>query len=222
MKEARKRKQEKKKRQRTAKKQRPRYPDIKSIIKGYHSDSDDEDAQPLRFSPPEAYTPLPRTYAEFQASASACSGHPHWDLCSILEYNSWTKEWLWTERLGHYLPEHFIPQTQPLFNCPQHILIYTQHLLYDNLLPPVTTQTIEVLHDTGAPISMLPAQFTFALSNVRPCLHRISGWFKGGEQDNNEIGEFHALLTLDSGETTRAIMPEAILAPAATTNKVCV
>ena len=65
---------------------------------------------------------------------------------------------------------------------------------------------------------LLPAQFTFAWSNVRPCLHRISGCFKGGEQDNNEIGEFHALLTLDSGETTRAIIPEAILAPAATTN----
>jgi hypothetical protein len=65
---------------------------------------------------------------------------------------------------------------------------------------------------------MLPAQFTFAWTNVRPCLHRISGCFKGGEQDHNEIGEFHALLTLDSGETTRAIIPEAILAPAATTN----
>jgi hypothetical protein len=50
------------------------------------------------------------------------------------------------------------------------------------------------------------------------CLHRISGCFKGGEQDNNEIGKFHALLTLDSSETTRAIIPEAILAPAATTN----
>jgi hypothetical protein len=92
--EARKRKQEKKKRQRTAKRQRPRYPDINPIIKGYGSDSDDEDALPLHISPPEAYTPLPRTYAEFQASASAYSGHPHWDLCSPLEFYSWTKEWM--------------------------------------------------------------------------------------------------------------------------------
>ena len=125
---------------------------------------------------------------------------------------------MWTEKLGHYLPEHFSTQTQPLVNCPQHVLLDTQHLLYENPLPPVTTQTIEVLHDTGASISMLPAQFTFAWSNVRPCLHCISGCFKGGEQDNNEIGEFHALLTLDSGETIHAIIPEAILAPAATTN----
>jgi hypothetical protein len=34
----------------------------------------------------------------------------------------------------------------------------------------------------------------------------------------NEIGEFHALLTLDSGETTRVIIPEAILVSTATTN----
>jgi hypothetical protein len=216
--EARKRKQEKKNRQRTAKRQRPRYPDIKPIIKGYDSDSDDEDALPLHISPPEAYTPLPRTCAEFQASASAYSGHSHWDLCSPLEFYSWTKEWMWTEKFGPYLPEHFSTPTQPLFNCPQHVLLDTQHLLYENPLPPVTTQTIEVLHDTGASVSMLPAQFTFTWSNVRPCLHHISGCFKGGEQDNNEIGEFHALLTLDSGETTRAIIPEAILAPAATTN----
>jgi hypothetical protein len=84
MKEARKRKQEKKKRPHNAKRQRPRYPDIKLIIKGYHS---------------EAYNPLPRTYAEFQASASAYSGPPHWDLCSPQEYYTWTKYWLWTEKL---------------------------------------------------------------------------------------------------------------------------
>jgi hypothetical protein len=100
MKEARKRK-EKKKRQRTAKRQRPKYPDIKPIIKGYDSDSDDEDATPLHIGTPEACTPLPRTYAEFQASASAYSSHPHWDLCSPLKFYSWTKEWLWTETLGH-------------------------------------------------------------------------------------------------------------------------
>jgi hypothetical protein len=77
------------------------------------------------------------------------------------------------------LPLHIRPP-EALVNCPQHVLLDTQHLLYENPLPLVTTQTIEVLHDTGASISMLPAQFTFAWSNVRPCLHGISGCFKGG------------------------------------------
>jgi hypothetical protein len=94
MKMARKRKQEKKKRQRNAKRRRPRYPDIKPARKGYNIDSDDEDSQPLSLSPPEAYTPLLRTYAEFQASSSAYSGHPHWNLCSPKEYYIWTKDWL--------------------------------------------------------------------------------------------------------------------------------
>jgi hypothetical protein len=125
IKEARKRTQEKKKRQRTAKRQRPRYPDIKPIIKGYDSDSDDKDAPPFHISPPAAYIPLPRAYTEFQAAASAYSGHPHWDLCSPKKYYTWTKDWLWTEKLGHYLPEHFTPQTQPLFNC--HNTFYSTH-----------------------------------------------------------------------------------------------
>jgi hypothetical protein len=92
MKEARKRKQEKKKRQRIAKRQHPRYPDIKPIMKGYDSDSDDEGAPTLHISPPAAYIPLPRTYTEFQATASAYSGHPNWDLCSPKEYYTWTKD----------------------------------------------------------------------------------------------------------------------------------
>jgi hypothetical protein len=57
MKEARKRKQEKKKRQRTEKRQRPRYPDIKPIIKGYDSDSDDEDAPPPSHKPTRGLHP---------------------------------------------------------------------------------------------------------------------------------------------------------------------
>ncbi len=97
-------------------------------------------------------------------------------------------------------------------------MLDTQHLLYPNPNQMVKTQPIEVLHDTGASISMLPAEYSFAWTNVRPCLHRISGCFKEGEHNENEIGEFHALLTLDSGETQRAIISEAILAPAYKTN----
>ncbi len=93
-----------------------------------------------------------------------------------------------------------------------------QHLLYANPHQLVKPQPIEVLHDTGASISMLPAEYPFAWTNVRPCLHRISDCFKGGKHNENEIGEFHVFLTLDSGETQRAIIPEAILAPTHKTN----
>ena len=60
---------------------------------------------------------------------------------------------------------------------------------------------------------MLPADFTSAWTNVRPSLHRLSGCFKGGEQQNNEIGEFHALITLDSGETQRAFYSRSYSCP---------
>jgi hypothetical protein len=110
----------------------------------------------------------------------------------------------------------YLPDT--LINCPQHILLDTQHLLYENPQPTSLPQTIEVLHDTGASISMLPADFSSAWTNVRPSLHRLSGCFKGGEQQDNEIGEFHALITLDSGKTQRAIIPKAILVPSHKSN----
>ncbi len=129
------------------------------------------------------------------------SRHP-----TSLVIHTWTKDWKWTATLGHYLPEHFLTQHDTLINCPQHVILDTQHLLYENPLPPVTTQTIEFLHDTGASISMLPAQFTFSWTNVHPCLHRISGCFKGGEQDNNEIGEFHALVTENSTPSSLSIL----------------
>jgi hypothetical protein len=131
----------------------------------------------------------------------------------------WTQGWDWAQELGHFLPEHFLPLPDTVVNCPQHILLDTQHLLYENPNTPSLPQTIEVLHDTGASISMLPADFSSSSwTNIRPSLHRLSGCFKGGEQQDNEIGEFHALITLDSGETQRAIIPEAILVPSHKTN----
>ncbi len=74
--------------------------------------------------------PLPRTYADFLATASAYSGHPAWDLCSPQEFYLWTKGWEWTPELGHFLPEHFLLLPDTITNCPQHTLLDTQHLLY--------------------------------------------------------------------------------------------
>ncbi len=142
-------------------------------------DSDEDHDTDMTSSPPTRYPPLPRTYADFTAHASAYSDHPAWDLCSPKEFYLWTQGWNWTQDLGHFLPENFLPLPDVVVNCPQHILLDTQHLLYANPNPPSLPQTIEVLHDTGASISMLPADFSSAWTNVRPSLHRLSGCFKG-------------------------------------------
>ncbi len=43
---------------------------------------------------------------------------------------------------------------------------------------------------------------------------RIEGCFKGvGTNQDTQIGEFHALMTLDSGEVRRAIIPQTIVLP---------
>ncbi len=83
---------------------------------------------------------------------------------------------------------------------------------------PQHTYTIDILHDTGAPISMLPSDFDFAWTYIRDCLHTISGCLKGTKEKYNQIGEFHSLITLATGETCRAIVPEAILIPSSRTN----
>jgi hypothetical protein len=67
---------------------------------------------------------------------------------------------------------------------------------------------------------MMPAQYTHARTNSRPCLHTLTGCFNGQSEFNLMIGEFHALLTLDSGEMKRIIIPECvqILAGRSSTN----
>jgi hypothetical protein len=77
---------------------------------------------------------------------------------------------------------------------------------------------IDVIFDTGAAITMLPGEYTEAWTNLRPCLHKITGCFSGVEQDNNYIGEFHAILTTDDGEAIRVIIPEAISVPQGVSN----
>jgi hypothetical protein len=177
-------------------------------------DDSDEDHDTDMAYPPTSTLPSPPSYlCRLHGYGISTLRPSRWDLCSPKEFYLWTQGWDWTQVLGHFLPEHFLPPTDTLANCPQHIRLDTQHLLYENPQPTSLPQTIEVLHDTGASISMLPADFSSAWTNVRPSLHRLSGCLKGGEQQDNEIGEFHALITLDSGETQRAIIPEAILVP---------
>ena len=68
--------------------------------------------------------------------------------------------------------------------------------------------------DTGATFTMLPGDYDFAWTNRSPCLHIIEGCFKGGGTNKDtEMGEMHALITLDNGEVRRAIIPQAIALP---------
>jgi hypothetical protein len=80
---------------------------------------------------------------------------------------------------------------------------YTKTPILDTSKPH-HTYTINVLHGTGASISMLPSDFNFAWTDIRDCLHTISGCLKGTKEKYNQIGEFHSLITLDTGETCRS------------------
>ena len=75
------------------------------------------------------------------------------------------------------------------------------HSLYNNPDQPLPPQVVDVLYDTGAAISMLPEEYTYAWTNLRECLHTLTGCFAGSQESNLQIGEFHGIITLDSGET---------------------
>jgi hypothetical protein len=100
-------------------------------------------------------------------------------------------------------------------NNAQEIQLQADHSLYPNQDKP-TQQQIDIIYDTRAAISMMPAQYTrHAWTNSRPCLHTLTGCFIGQSESNLMIGEFHALLTLDSGEIKRIIIiPECVQIPA--------
>jgi hypothetical protein len=105
------------------------------------------------------------------------------------------------------------PNQHGPFN-PQVYKNNTQFYDFEEAIPqkdkPKHTHQIGVIMDTGATFTMLPSQFEFAWTNLTPCLHTIEGCFKGGGTNKStQIGEFHALITLNSGETRRLIIPQA-------------
>ncbi len=60
---------------------------------------------------------------------------------------------------------------------------------------------------------MLPADYAHAWTNLRQCLHTLTGCFSRQSESNLMIGEFHGIITLDSQETIRVIIPECIQIP---------
>jgi hypothetical protein len=89
----------------------------------------------------------------------------------------------------------------------------------DKLLSP---QDITVLYDSGASITMLPGAFKNSWRNLRPSLMSLSGAFADAGIQKICVGEFHAQMTLDTEETIRVVIPEAVSLPnEATTYLLC-
>jgi hypothetical protein len=100
-----------------------------------------------------------------------------------------------------------------LSNNAQGIILDNIHYLYNNPDQPQPPQLVELIYDTGAAISMMPAQYSYSWKNLRECLHTLTGCFAGTQEPHLTIGEFHGIITLDSGETRRAIIPECVQVP---------
>ena len=93
------------------------------------------------------------------------------------------------------------------------------HSLYPNPDRPLCPQSHSVLYDSGASVTMFPLDYTESWRNLRPSIHTISGCFTQDEPVKDfMVGEFHAQLTLDDGETVRLIFPESLALPTASAN----
>jgi hypothetical protein len=104
------------------------------------------------------------------------------------------------------------------------VLNPTETNLYENHVQQVTIDTdhrnepIQVIYDTGASISMLPAEYASSWAHLRECLHTLTGCFLVHTEKNLTIEEFHGILTMDSGEVVKVIIPECILIPPGLSN----
>ena len=91
-------------------------------------------------------------------------------------------------------------------NNVQEIPLDTDYYLYKTPEQPIQNQPINIIYDTGAAISMLPADYAHAWTNLRECLHTLTGCFSGQSESNLMLGEFHGIITLDTQETIRIII----------------
>jgi hypothetical protein len=105
-------------------------------------------------------------------------------------------------------------QSSTLNNYVTDITLQTDYSLYENPETYSTTQPIPLIYDTGAAISMLSSEPSWAWTNLRDCMFNLGGCFSGPTVQNLQMGEYHGVMTLDSGETVRVIIPEAVQVPA--------
>ena len=105
-------------------------------------------------------------------------------------------------------------QSSTLNNYVTDITLQTDYSLYENPETYSTPQPIPLIYDTGAAISMLSSEPSWAWTNLRDCMFNLGGCFSGPTVQNLQMGEYHGVMTLDSGETVRIIIPEAVQVPA--------
>ena len=103
--------------------------------------------------------------------------------------------------------------TITLHNHVQEISLTSDYQLYPNQDQCLTTQALPFIYDTGAAISMISSDPLWAWTNLRECMYNIGGCFNGPTFKDLQMGEYHGVLTLDTGEAVRVIVPEAVQLP---------
>jgi hypothetical protein len=91
--------------------------------------------------------------------------------------------------------------------------LHTNYSLYENPDKYTTSHPVPVIYDTGAAISMLSSEPSWAWINLCDCMFNLGGCFAGPTVQNLQMGEYHGVITLDSGETVRTVIPEAVQIP---------
>ncbi len=74
-------------------------------------------------------------------------------------------------------------------------------------------EVFHVIMDSGAALSMFSGSDPTAWTNLGPCLYSLTGCFRGEKHTDLQIGQFHGIVTLDSGEAVRVIIPESVYIP---------
>ncbi len=72
---------------------------------------------------------------------------------------------------------------------------------------------LHVIMGTGASLSMFTGSVSSAWTNLCPCLYSVTGCFRGERHSDLQMGQFHGIVTLDSGEAVRVIIPESVYIP---------
>ena len=85
-----------------------------------------------------------------------------------------------------------------LTNNVQEITLQTDYNLYPNQDHSLQNQSLLFIYDTGAAISMISSEPSWAWTNLRECMYNIGGCFSGPTFKDLQIGEYHGALTLDT------------------------